>query len=103
MEGLDQVVVGAGSKSLATVLGLVLREQQNDRRVSGGTVLHSKPADDGEPVNARKVRRDQDERRPVRARGSQGLGAIAESDRLISGLGESIAESPLDGRVGIDY
>ena len=85
------------------MLCFVLREQQDDGRVSRRAVFHPKPAHDRESVNARKIRRDQDEGRPVRSGDPQGLGAIAQGDGLVPGLGESIAQSPLDGRVGIDY
>jgi hypothetical protein len=103
MERLDQVVVGARSQGLAAVLGLVLGQQEDDRGVGRGPVLHAQPAHDREAVDAGKVGRDQNQRRPVRADDSQSFGAIAEGDRLIPGLGKRIAESPLDCRVGIYY
>jgi hypothetical protein len=70
--------------------------------VGGGSVLHPKAAYDREAVDARQVRRDQDQRRAIRPRDTQSLGAIAQGDGLITRLSEGITQSALNYRVGID-
>ena len=70
--------------------------------MGGGAILHPQATDHGEAVDTRQIRRDQNHGGSVRAHDAQSLGAIVRGNDLISGLRESAAERPLNGRIGID-
>ena len=103
MERLDQVVVGAGSESLAAGLSVVLGQKQDRRRVRGRAVLHPQAGHDGEPVQARQVCRYEHQGRPLGSRQAERVRSLAGYDDLEAGLRQRVAQRSLHGRVGIDH